>query len=302
MREACDHHFEASEMSPELYYKGGMIDYIIVNGMVCKRATNMQAINWEPGLVLMNEPREYQVAPHVLAVGSNPVFFDELYGRLIVHNPWNQGSLKTFSKADNDPGIFDGSNLGTGLELKCWGPLSEAKLGAWMLLLNKKDGKYWMYKFSLLNNSFRSISKTEVTAAVAPHLHEAIGFAANPEYEDVLMYATENAVYSFAVNQLNASTSSSLEVLQKDMQAIENMQVTGIQFVDITVPAPTESGPSATRISQQVRLAVRDLNRTERQGGVVFYEVNSTGGIHLDSVFKKTGFCDKVIDINEKYE
>ena len=59
-----------------------------------------------------------------------------------------------------------------------------------------------MYKFSLLNNSFRSISKTEVTAAVAPHLHEAIGFAANPEYEDVLMYATENAVYSFAVNQL----------------------------------------------------------------------------------------------------
>lgn len=159
-----------------------------------------------------------------------------------------------------------------------------------------------MYKFSLLNNSFRSISKTEVTAAVAPHLHEAIGFAANPEYEDVLMYATENAVYSFAVNQLNASTSSSLEVLQKDMQAIENMQVTGIQFVDITVPAPTESDPSATRISQQVRLAVRDLNRTERQGGVVFYEVNSTGGIHLDSVFKKTGFCDKVIDINEKYE
>lgn len=43
----------------------------------------MQAINWEPGLVLMNEPREYQVAPHVLAVGSNPVFFDELYGRLL---------------------------------------------------------------------------------------------------------------------------------------------------------------------------------------------------------------------------
>lgn len=87
------------------------------------------------------------------------------------------------------------------------------------------------------------------------------------------------------------------------MQAIENMQVTGIQFVDITVPAPTESDPSATRISQQVRLAVRGFEPVpERQGGVVFYEVNSTGGIHLDSVFKKTGFCDKVIDINEKYE
>ena len=66
----------------------------------------------------------------MLAVGSNPVFSMSCTGVLIVHNPWNQGSLKTFSKADNDPGIFDGSNLGTGLELKCWGPLSEAKLGA----------------------------------------------------------------------------------------------------------------------------------------------------------------------------
>ena len=98
MREACDHRFETEEISPELYYKGAMIDYIIVNGVVCKRGTNMQAINWEPGLVLMNEPREYDVAPNVLAVGSNPVFFDELYGRLIVHNPWNQGSLKTLVK------------------------------------------------------------------------------------------------------------------------------------------------------------------------------------------------------------
>ncbi len=301
MKEACDHHFGAKEMSPELYYKGAMIDYIIVNGIVCKRATNMKAINWEPGLVLMNEPREYHVAPQVLAVGSNPVFFDELYGRLIAHNPWNQGSLKTFGKADNDPGIFDGSDLGADLELKCWGALSEVNLGAWMLLKNKADGKYWMYKFSLEGNSFRSISKTEVTASVAPHLREAIGFAANPEYNDVFMYATENAVYSFAANQLNASTNSALEVLQKDMQA-ENMAVTGIQFVDITVAAPTESNPLATRVSRQVRLAVRDLSRAERQGGVVFYEVNSTGGIHLDGVFRKTGFCDRVIDINEKYE
>lgn len=115
------------------------------------------------------------------------------------------------------------------------------------------------------------------------------------------MYATENAVYSFAANQLNASTNLALEVLQKDMQA-ENMKITGIQFVDITVAAPTESNPLATRVSQQVRLAVRDLSRAERQGGVVFYEVNSTGGIHLDGVFRKTGFCDRVIDINEKYE
>lgn len=300
MREAFETEFNTEVITPELYYKSTMIDYIIVDGKVCKRGVNMQAINWEPALVLLNEPREYDVAPDVLNMGD-PMFFDELHGRLIVHNPWNQGSLKTLTKAEDDPAIFDCSALGKGWKLKTWGKLSGVAGGAWMLLENTGDGKYWLYKFSVLRNVFRSISKTEVTEAVAPHLHEAIAFAANPNYNDMFVYVTKDALYSFAANQLASSTTSSLEVLQKDIAA-ENMEVTALQFVDITLSAPTESNPLATRVARQVRLAVRDLSRTERQGGVAFYEVNSTGGVHVEFVFKKTGFCDKVIDISEKYE
>ena len=299
MREACDMDFETATVAPEFYYKGNMIDYIIMNGAICKRATNMQAVNFEPKLVLMNEPYEYSVAPDVLAAGDNPVFFDELYGRLIIHSRYNQGYVTTLPKAENDLGIFDSNNLGENLELKCWGSLSEATNGAWMLMQDV-EGKYWLYKFSLEDDSFRGIAKIEVTDAIAPHMKEAISFAANPEYNDVFMYATKDAVYSFAANQLTSSTMSSLEVLQQNMQA-ENMEVTSIKFLDITVSEPTASNPNATRTSSQVRCCVRDLNLSEKQGGVIFYEVNSTGGVHLEFLFEKCGFCDKVIDIDEKY-
>lgn len=299
MREACDMDFETATVAPEFYYKGNMIDYIIMNGAICKRATNMQAVNFEPKLVLMNEPYEYSVAPDVLAAGDNPVFFDELYGRLIIHLRYNQGYVTTLPKAENDLGIFDSNNLGENLELKCWGSLSEATNGAWMLMQDV-EGKFWLYKFSLEDDSFRGIAKIEVTDVIAPHMKEAISFAANPEYNDVFMYATKDAVYSFAANQLTSSTMSSLEVLQQNMQA-ENMEVTSIKFLDITVSEPTASNPNATRTSSQVRCCVRDLNLSEKQGGVIFYEVNSTGGVHLEFLFEKCGFCDKVIDIDEKY-
>ena len=299
MREACDMDFETPTVCPEFYYKGTMIDYIIMNGAICKRSTNMQAVNWEPQLVLMNEPREYSAAPDVLAAGSNPVFFDELYGRLLIHPRFNQGYLNTLTKSDNDLGVFDSNNLGENLELKCWGGLSEANAGAWMLMQDA-EARFWLYKFSLESDNFRSIAKIEVTDAIAPHMKEAISFAANPEYNDVFIYATKDAIYSFAANQLTQNTTSNLEVLQQDMDQ-QNMEVTGIKFVNITVPDPTASDPNATRASSQVRCCVRDLSLSEKQGGVIFYEVNSTGGIHLELLFERCGFCDKVIDIDEKY-
>ena len=299
MREACDMDFETPTVCPEFYYKGTMIDYIIMNGAICKRSTNMQAVNWEPQLVLMNEPREYSAAPDVLAAGSNPVFFDELYGRLLIHPRFNQGYLNTLTKSDNDLGVFDSNNLGENLELKCWGGLSEANAGAWMLMQDVED-RFWLYKFSLESDNFRSIAKIEVTDAIAPHMKEAVSFAANPEYNDVFMYATKDAIYSFAANQLTQNTTSNLEVLQQDMDQ-QNMEVTGIKFVNITVPDPTASDPNATRASSQVRCCVRDLGLSEKQGGGIFYEVNSTGGIHLELLLERCGFCDRVIDIDEKY-
>lgn len=301
IRDAFDVTPATSILCPEFYYKSSQIDYIIVNGIVHRRGINMKAINWEPGLVLINEQAEYSAAPDALAIVSGkPIFFDQLHNRLIYHGTWNKGSLSTLPKDESDPGHFDCDRLGENLKLKCWGTLSEPKMAGWMLLEDVEEHKHYLYKFSFLDAKFKSLSKIEIKDIVAPNLKNAIGFGANDKYKDVFMYATEDGVYSFAANQLTTATASSLEVLQKDMKQ-EKMKVTGIKFTDITVAAPTDQNPAATKISQQIRLAVQDLVLTEKRGGVVFYEVNSTGGTHLEFLFKKTGFCEKVIDIDEKY-
>lgn len=300
MREACDNNFEMAVVSPEYYHKATMIDYIIMNGAICKRATNMKAVNWEPGLVMMSEPREYSAAPDVLStLSSTPIFFDELHGRLMIHPRFNYGYLQALTKSETDPGHFDLSNLGEGMKLKCWGSSSEARAGAWMLLQDAND-RFWLYKFSLVSTSYTSMAKIEVTDAIAPNMKDAIAFAVNPAYKDLFVYATKDAIYSFAANQLNSTTNSSLEVLQQDMKA-QNMEVTGVKFLNITMPAPTDTNPNATKIVPQVRLCVRDLSLSEKQGGVVFYEVNSTGGVHFELLLERCGFCDRVIDIDEKY-
>lgn len=299
MRQTFDVTPEVEILSPEYYFKGGMIEYIIVNGALHKRATNMQAVTWEPALVLMTTPADYDIAPDVLFPTGTPVFYDERYGRLITHAAWNMAALKPLMISATDPKVFDPNNVGEDLVLKCWGRLSEPKTGAWMLLQNTQDKRFWFYKFSVTGNEFSSISKQEVTEAIAPNLKNAIAFAANPQMNDVFMYATPTGIYSIAANQLSAS-SSNLEVLQVDMAA-ERMEVTDMKFLDITVPAPTPEDPNATQVIAQVRAFVRDLDLSEKRGGAIFFEVNTTGGVHLDELFKKTGFCDKVIDIDEKY-
>lgn len=300
MREAFDITPTDEILSPEYYFMGMMIEYIIVNGALHKRSTNMQAVTWEPALVLMTTPADYSLAPDVLFPKGTPIFYDKLHGRLITHPSYNMAALRTLTKSASDPQVFDPNNIGTNMELKCFGTLSEPVGGAWMLMKKTDDQTFWMYKFSIVDGEFSSVSKFEVTDAMAPNLKQAITFAANPNMNDILIYATSNGIYSMAVNQLGATTTSQLEVLQKDMRAA-SMEVTGFEFLDITVANPTQDDPNATRTSSQVRVYVRDLTLTGKQGGAVFFEINTTGGVHLEQIFKKTGFCDRVIDIDEKY-
>lgn len=301
MREAFDVTPEAEILNPQYYFKGDMIEYIIVNGALHKRATNMKAVTWEPALVLMNEKADYSLVPDVLRIiSSKPIFYDQNYGRLIIHETWNMAALKTLVKSPEDPGLFDPNNLGGNMKLMCMGLLSEPKMSAWMLLKDENDGKLWIYTYSYLGAQFKSLAKIEVTDAIAPNMKKAIAFSVNPTMNDLFVYATSDGIYSFAVNQLIAGTSSQVEVLQQNLKA-EQMEITGMEFLDITVAAPTSEDPEATRTSPQVRVCVRDLSLGEKQGGAVFYEVNTTGGIHMEQIFKKTGFCDKVIDIDEKY-
>ncbi len=111
------------------------------------------------------------------------------------------------------------------------------------------------------------------------------------------MYATGSRIYSLSLNLFTSSSTEVLEAPQVDLTS-RNMEITGFKFV--TISQETEMA-GETRQSAQLRICIRDNNQTGLKGGVIFYEVSSQGGIHADYLFDKTGFCDTVVDIDEKY-
>lgn len=50
-----------------------------------------------------------------------------------------------------------------------------------------------------------------------------------------------------------------------------------------------------------IRLGVRKSDYTStKKGGIIYTEASSVGGLNLVESSRKLGFCDKVIDIEEK--
>lgn len=296
VRSAFTSSFENECLNPQLYFMGGIIDYIIVNGLICKRAVNMGDLDWEAPLVCTQGPGNYEAAPFVLEVDGIQTFFDRKHKRLLQHYRWNMGGLHQIDTEGADLSKFDCNHMGENMEMECCGTLAE-KNSFWMLMRNSQTSKLYIYKFRMLDDKFISTSRIEVNQLVAPHIYQANHFTANTDFPDILMYATDLQVYSLSLNLLNESVSGSLEASQVNLTQ-QNMKITNLKFV--TIRTDTDI-PQAPHVSMQLRLSVLDNNRTSLKGGVAFYEVNSLGGLHSDFIYAKTGFCDEVIDIDEKF-
>ena len=297
LREAFATTFSTATLSPQLYFRGSMIDYIIINGQVCKRAVNMGDLQWESPLVCVDGSGEYEVAPFALEVAGIQTFYDRKNSRLLQHAKWNMGGLYQIDTENADLSKFDCNALGENMEMEACGNLSETN-AYWLLMRNSETEKLYLYKFRINDeDAFISTLCQEIPQSVAPHMYDAICFASNTDYPDILVYATSTAVYTFSVNQFSATTTSSLEATLIDAQS-RNSEITGMQFT--TIEEETEE-VGVTRSSLQIRLCIKDLNLSGLQGGVEFYEISSLGGIHADFLYSKSGFCDQVIDINEKY-
>ena len=78
---------DESPIIPSLYAHNGIIEYVVTNGKLYKRATNMGAENWEAPLVCMDGNSEYEIAPHIMDLSSS-TFYDRLNNRLLQHSPW----------------------------------------------------------------------------------------------------------------------------------------------------------------------------------------------------------------------
>ena len=289
--------FGSDVLNPEIYFKGSMIDYIIINGKVCKRSTNMGSSEWEAPLVSLQGSGNYELAPFVMGVNSfSPIFYDRENKRLLHHSPWNKGALYQYKTVGSDEFKFDCNAIGEYIEMLSCGPLTEAG-SYWMLMKNSQVGKLYLYKYKIEKGEFLSIAKIEITTQVAPNIYNADCFAASEHSSALLMYSVDSKVYSLSLEMLNSATTNSLEVSQVDLIS-RNMEITNLKFLQIEVEDDAQERPRQT---MQLRLSVVDNNRSGLKAGIMFYEVSSIGGIHSEFLFEKLGFCDEVVDIDEKY-
>ena len=297
LRNAFESKLSSTTLYPQAYMKPQMsIDYIILDGKICKRGVNMKRMDWEAPLVCTQGSGDYEVAPFFWEIDYQGTFYDRKNKRILQHFRWNMGALHQLSLAGADLSHFNPNEIGENMEMLCSGNLSGINQ-CWMLMKNSETGKLYIYKFQVWKGRFISKLKMELTTKAVPHINEAVAFAVNPNFRDVLMFSTKDKVFSFSVNLLNAYTDNILEACQVDLSD-KNMEITGLEFQKINVDSPTGGKPIA---SNQLRLYVKDHNLSGLQGGVMFYEVSSMGGLHSELLYSKTGFCDEVVDIEEKY-
>jgi hypothetical protein len=196
--------------------------------------------------------------------------------------------------------------VGDNLRLMAWGKETGNVGDFWMLMRNTITQRLFVYKFNIRNNSstssyeFLSRAIIEISESNAPHIYQAEWFSSNDVVNDILMYATKDKVYSFNMHQLTQGSGSLIEAEQIDA-ASQNLEITKMEYVQVQVANPTESNPTATRSANQIRLSVLDHSLSAHPGGFSIYEVTTTGGLHSTMVYTKTGFCDEVVDIDEKY-
>ncbi|WP_439184628.1 PKD-like family lipoprotein [Carboxylicivirga taeanensis] len=289
------------------YQKYKQVEYLIVNGRIHKRASNMGVVQWESSLLPQDGQYSYRVAPFIIN-GIYPMYFDYENGRLLKHTPWNKGVLYQIEIGANGDEFFNPNNIGANMEMLAVG--SAAGAAYWFVLRDPQTNSITLYKFIFkrtmlptppyIKMEFVSTAKIELDASIAPNISSAISFAANDKMQEVLMYATSDKVYALRLNTLTSSSTEMSEAVLVDLSA-ENKEITYMEFPTIQIPEPLVDNPDNTRDSQQIRLSVIDNTLANQKGGVMFYEVSTQGGAHANKLFERLGFCDEVIDIDEKY-
>lgn len=292
----------------------GQVEYIFLNNKVCKRATNTGTIFFEGNpLVVSNMVSDFSIDGsicHTTVITDEdgesedyvfPVFYDGMNGRVVLHVPYNMGVL--IRPEPEGSQAFDVDNIGN-YDYVSGGTIS-AELGMWLLLRDKQTRDLVMFRFNINlpdqdepYATVKAISKTVITSAIAPNITGATHFIVNPKKQSPnCMYVSNNKVYSMNVSMVDGSN----RMAEMELVAPINMTITGAKYFTATLPDPTPDDPEATKACEQIRLCVQDNSLSSKKGGVIFYEITTTGGLKLVEYSRKVGgFCDKIISISEK--
>lgn len=92
--------------------KIGQIDYVVLNGKLCKRTVNMGNILFQAApLVVSSYDKDYNSDKYIRTT-QNPVIFDTKNNQILAHAPWNKGTLVRPNPEKSPVLPFDWSNLG----------------------------------------------------------------------------------------------------------------------------------------------------------------------------------------------
>lgn len=313
VRDMFDDVIDAPTVSVSNYMgRIGNIEFIFLNNKVCKRTTNMGTLLFQANpLVISNATSDFSIGGYICHTvvdaddyeDTVPVFYDNMNGRVVIHIPWNMGVLIRPEPGLSGTSPFDADNIGD-YDYVSGGTLS-TELGMWLLLRDRQTRDLVMFRFNVdipdtwePYATITPISKTVITSAIAPNIANANHFIINGKKQSPnCMYVSNNKVYSMNVSMVDGSN----RMAEMELVAPSNMTITGAKYFTATLPDPTPDDPEATKACEQIRLCVQDNSLSSKKGGVIFYEITTTGGLKLVEYSRKVGgFCDKIISISEK--
>lgn len=292
-------------------------DYLIYNGNSCSKP--LSASMYDPIFAIVSEPGEVELAPMVWKIleyeteygytNGGPIYYDQKNHRFLEHGMENKGYLKAMKNTENS--AFDCNHVGEHMQLVCGGKLPGRGNG-WALMKEETTSKFFLLKFAttmefpISNNkqycviTFSGTDKIELTPAYSNNIQDAKYISSVYNVEDgAFVFATDKSVFAFNVNQASSTNPVNMEVeLIADLSR-ENIVISNMEYISYEVENPDDIWEPF--IVKEVRLSIQDNNRTMQKGGVIFYELDTQGGLHLKEVYRKSGFCDEVIDIEEKY-
>lgn len=297
---------EAIQYKPEETYsvsafiKTSLIDYLLVNGQVCKRAANMGNMMWEVPMVSVDGEKSYSVVPPEMNFAGIYYFYDQKYGRLLGHDQWNKGALKRVGNNQNDNTYFDINNIGTDMTYLCGGNLVLVN-NHWIAFRNKADQSVWVYTFMLETKEGQkriiSKSKTKITSSIAANAFSAHSFSSLKNISGILFYATKDGLYGLDINSISGDKNCEIKLVDGNESGFE---FTGFEMDKYKVER-LENGLVTIKDELLIKAYIKDLSLTQKQGGFAEYQLSMTGGLKALYVTHRSGFCDRVVDLEEKY-
>lgn len=258
------------------------------------------------------EPTNFSLASFIFtSTGTygSPVVFDNINGRFMKH----QSEAKAYSFFTNSSdgtafAVFDPKKL-PGLTMVCGGYFSDdSSDNMWALMKDTNSGNFRV--LSMFNNIvdwisiFKTLGNKEITRSMAPKLFEATNIkSASYSYvagvypwayemrglKNMFLYVVDNKLYVYNI-------ASDYEGLLIDGDA-EGFTIDDV-FVHRTYLTVDKDGYK--EYFSRLALAIKDKQGSGKKGGVAYYKVNVLGGVSVTQYFKKTGFCDQVLSLDEK--